>query len=149
MRRWSSWSRSARLRRKRRFRDGDTVVELSVDDVEVIARAHVVERFIELEVELSVGPEEPLLALREALDADPALTPSGDVEAGRGAGRGRLGRPRAVAGRTKGRSGDRDGARTALRTSPRSAAATGSRRGGRAQARITEARRRPGQRRWR
>src|SRR5439155_19740196 len=64
------------LRRKRRYRDGDTLVELSLDEVEVIARARLVERFIELEVELVSGPEEPLLALRDVLDANPALVPS-------------------------------------------------------------------------
>jgi CHAD domain-containing protein len=65
------------VRRKRRFRDGETVVELSLDDVEVIARTTHLDRFTELEVELVSGPEEPLLELRTVLDADPGLSPSG------------------------------------------------------------------------
>ncbi len=64
------------VRRKRRFRDEATVVELSLDEVEVIARAQVVDRFAELEVELASGPEQPLLALRTLLDADESLIPS-------------------------------------------------------------------------
>jgi CHAD domain-containing protein len=63
-------------RRKRAFRDGDTVIELSLDDVEVIARTQLVDRFTELEFELTRGPEEPLLALGRELDGDPDLAPS-------------------------------------------------------------------------
>jgi len=64
------------VRRKRLFRDDETVVELSLDAVEVIARARVVDRFAELEVELVRGPEQPLLSLRTLLDADGSLVPS-------------------------------------------------------------------------
>ena len=63
-------------RRKRLFSDGGTTVELSLDDVEVVAGTQVVDRFTELEIELMAGDEAPLIALRESLDADPALTPS-------------------------------------------------------------------------
>jgi len=47
-----------------------------LDEVEVIARSQLVDRFSELEVELTAGPEAPLLELKATLDADPNLTPS-------------------------------------------------------------------------
>ena len=54
------------LRRKRTYGRAGAVVELSVDDVEVIAAGRVIERFAELEVELREGDEatlEPLVDL--------------------------------------------------------------------------------------
>lgn len=64
------------VRRKRELRDGDTRVELSLDEVDVVARGSVVDRFVELEVELLKGDEARLAALDGVLAADPALRPS-------------------------------------------------------------------------
>jgi CHAD domain-containing protein len=64
------------LRRKRIIRDGDTRVELSLDEVDVVARSRVVDRFVELEAELVKGAEERLTGLAEVFAADPALAPS-------------------------------------------------------------------------
>lgn len=64
------------VRRKRLFRTGWTVVELSLDEVEVVRKTRVRDRFTELEVELVEGPEAPLMELRTMLDADPELSPS-------------------------------------------------------------------------
>lgn len=64
------------LRRKRIVRDGDTRVELSLDEVDVVARSEVVDRFVELEAELVKGNEARLTRLAEVFLADPALTPS-------------------------------------------------------------------------
>ena len=64
------------LRRKRIVRDGDTRVELSLDEVDVVARSEVVDRFVELEAELVKGNESRLARLAEVFLADPALTPS-------------------------------------------------------------------------
>jgi CHAD domain-containing protein len=61
------------LRRRRELRDGATVAELSLDEVDVVARSRVVERFAELEVELIRGDEARLIALGETLEGDPAL----------------------------------------------------------------------------
>ncbi|HEX5148751.1 MAG TPA: CHAD domain-containing protein [Candidatus Limnocylindrales bacterium] len=61
------------LRRKRVVRDGDTRVELSLDEVDVVARSRVVDRFVELEAELVKGSEERLSSLAEVFVADPAL----------------------------------------------------------------------------
>ena len=61
------------LRRKRIVRDGDTRVELSLDEVDVVARSRVVDRFVELEAELVKGSEERLANLAEVFAADPAL----------------------------------------------------------------------------
>ncbi len=57
-------------------RDGDTRVELSLDEVDVVARSRVVDRFVELEAELVKGSEERLGAIAEVFDRDPALTVS-------------------------------------------------------------------------
>ena len=62
------------LRRKRQLRDGSTRVELSLDEVDVVASKRVVGRFIELEAELMKGDEARLVGLASALGADPALT---------------------------------------------------------------------------
>jgi CHAD domain-containing protein len=64
------------LRRKRIVRDGDTRVELSLDEVDVVARSEVVDRFVELEAELVKGNEGRLTRLAEVFLADPALRPS-------------------------------------------------------------------------
>jgi len=64
------------LRRKRIVRDGDTRVELSLDEVDVVARSRVVDRFVELEAELVKGAEERLAGLAGVFGADPALAPA-------------------------------------------------------------------------
>jgi CHAD domain-containing protein len=64
------------LRRKRVVRDGDTRVELSIDEVDVVARSRVVDRFVELEAELVKGNEERLEGLSGVFLADPSLAPS-------------------------------------------------------------------------
>jgi CHAD domain-containing protein len=64
------------LRRKRVIRDGDTRVELSLDEVDVVARSRVVDRFVELEAELVKGSEERLTGLAQLFAADPTLAPS-------------------------------------------------------------------------
>jgi len=64
------------LRRKRVIRDGETRVELSLDEVDVVARSRVVDRFVEFEAELVKGEEERLAGLAEVFTADPALAPS-------------------------------------------------------------------------
>jgi CHAD domain-containing protein len=64
------------LRRRRELRDDATAVELSLDEVDVVARSQVVDRFSELELELLRGDEARLEALAELLDADPALDAS-------------------------------------------------------------------------
>jgi CHAD domain-containing protein len=64
------------LRRKRHLQAGDTVVELSLDEVDAVARSRVVERFVELEVELVQGDESQLLGMDALLADDPALVAS-------------------------------------------------------------------------
>jgi len=64
------------LRRRRELRDGATRVELSLDQVDVLSRSEVVERFIELEAELLKGDERKLATLETVFDADPALRPA-------------------------------------------------------------------------
>jgi CHAD domain-containing protein len=64
------------LRRKRIVRDGETRVELSLDEVDVVSRSRVVDRFVELEAELVKGAEERLTQLAEVFAADPALAPA-------------------------------------------------------------------------
>jgi CHAD domain-containing protein len=64
------------LRRKRIVRDGDTRVELSLDEVDVVARSRVIDRFVELEAELVKGAEERLSVLADVFAADPALAPA-------------------------------------------------------------------------
>lgn len=66
------------LRRKRVVRDGDTRVELSLDEVDVVARSRVIDRFVELEAELVKGLEERLAGLADVFAADPALAPSSE-----------------------------------------------------------------------
>ncbi|HEV8546143.1 MAG TPA: CHAD domain-containing protein, partial [Candidatus Limnocylindrales bacterium] len=64
------------LRRKRKLQSDDTIVELSLDEVDAVARSRVVERFVELEVELMEGDEEALGAIDAILAADRGLTAS-------------------------------------------------------------------------
>jgi len=64
------------LRRKRIVRDGDTRVELSLDEVDVVSRSQVVDRFVELEAELVKGNESRLTRLAEVFLGDPALRPA-------------------------------------------------------------------------
>ncbi|MDQ2964438.1 MAG: CYTH domain-containing protein [Chloroflexota bacterium] len=61
------------LRRKRELRAPDWVLEVSLDEVEVVARSKVVEGFVELEVELVRGSEDGLATVARVLDADPEL----------------------------------------------------------------------------
>lgn len=62
------------VRRKRLISDGDTRVELSLDEVDVMAGALVVAHFVELEAELVKGPEERLAGLADVFGADPLMT---------------------------------------------------------------------------
>jgi CHAD domain-containing protein len=64
------------LRRKRHLQAGDTVVELSLDEVDAVARSRVVERFVELEVELVQGDEGQLAGMDSLLADDPGLVAS-------------------------------------------------------------------------
>jgi CHAD domain-containing protein len=64
------------LRRKRKLQSGDTIVELSLDEVDAVARSRVVERFVELEIELVEGDEEALGAIDPILAADRGLAAS-------------------------------------------------------------------------
>ena len=61
------------MRRKRVLRSGPTRVELSLDEVDVVARGRIVGRFLELEAELLKGPEEGLAGLGAVLDAEAGL----------------------------------------------------------------------------
>jgi len=64
------------LREKRQLRSGDSIVEFSLDEVDAVARSRVVQRFVEIEVELIEGDEEALAGIDAILAADPALVPS-------------------------------------------------------------------------
>lgn len=64
------------LRRKRRLKAPDATVELSLDEVDVVARGRVIHRFAELEAELTSGVEARLDELRPILEADPGLVPA-------------------------------------------------------------------------
>jgi CHAD domain-containing protein len=64
------------VRRKRELRYGGTRVEVSLDEVEVVAGDEIVDRFTELEVELLRGDPARLTALGETMAADPGLTAS-------------------------------------------------------------------------
>lgn len=59
------------LRRKREFGQDGTVIELSLDEVDVVARGRIVEHFTELEAELLRGDETRLAALADALATIP------------------------------------------------------------------------------
>src|SRR6266540_5584727 len=64
------------LRRKRRLKAPDAAVELSLDEVDVVARGRVIDRFAELEVELTSGDEARLGELRDFLEKENGLTPA-------------------------------------------------------------------------
>ena len=66
------------LRRKRQLRAPDSVLEVSLDEVEVVVISQVVDRFVELEVEIVGGDEAGLTCVGRILDADPALKPSSE-----------------------------------------------------------------------
>ncbi|MGH2474092.1 MAG: CHAD domain-containing protein, partial [Candidatus Limnocylindrales bacterium] len=61
------------LRRKRLLKSAATRVELSLDEVDVVSRGRVVDRFVELEAELTKGDETELTALGTALEIEPTL----------------------------------------------------------------------------
>jgi triphosphatase len=61
------------LRRQRQLKSGHSRVELSLDEVDVVSRGRIVDRFVELEAELTRGDEDELEALGAALDAEPTL----------------------------------------------------------------------------
>ncbi len=61
------------MRRKRQLKSGGSRVELSLDEVDVVSRGRIVDRFVELEAELTKGDEGELEALGAALDAEPML----------------------------------------------------------------------------
>jgi CHAD domain-containing protein len=61
------------LRRKRKLQSADTIVELSLDEVDAVARSRVVDRFVELEVELVEGDETALDPIDAVLADDPGL----------------------------------------------------------------------------
>ena len=65
------------LRRKRLYGRDGTVVELSLDDVEVVSGGRVVDRFAELEAEVREGDEAMLGPLAELLSEIEELVPSG------------------------------------------------------------------------
>lgn len=69
------------VRQLRRRRDlvapgGQAAVELSLDEVDVINRGRVVDRFVELELELTRGSEADLIPLQALLDQLAGLQPS-------------------------------------------------------------------------
>jgi CHAD domain-containing protein len=64
------------VRRKRDYRRGDAVIELSVDEVDVVAGDRVIDRFAELELELREGPVEALDPLADLLSEVEELVPA-------------------------------------------------------------------------
>jgi CHAD domain-containing protein/adenylate cyclase class IV len=66
------------LRRRREYRSDQATIEVSVDEVDVVAHGSVVDRFAEMEIELTSGDEAPLQALANLLAHDPELTVSDD-----------------------------------------------------------------------
>ena len=69
--------RVRQVRRKRDYAAGGTVVEVSVDDVEVLVAERVIERWAELEVELREGDEARLEPLADLLAEVEELLPAG------------------------------------------------------------------------
>jgi CHAD domain-containing protein len=65
------------LRRQRQLKSTGARVELSLDEVDVVTRGRVVERFIELEAELVRGDEGALGALADRLATEPGLRRAG------------------------------------------------------------------------
>ena len=68
--------RVRQVRRKRDYAADGTIVELSVDDVEVVMGDRVIERFAELEVELRQGDEAALEPLVDLLSEIEELVPA-------------------------------------------------------------------------
>ncbi len=68
--------RVLQVRRKRDYAADGTIVELSVDDVEVVMGDRVIERFAELEVELRQGDEAALEPLVDLLSEIEELVPA-------------------------------------------------------------------------
>ena len=64
------------LRRKREFRADGQALEVSLDEVDVVVRGDVVERFEELEVELVEGPEETIDHVSALLASADGLEPA-------------------------------------------------------------------------
>lgn len=64
------------LRRIRQLESEGTIVELSLDEVDAVARSRVVQRFVELEVELLEGDDTGLDGIEAVLSADPGLAVS-------------------------------------------------------------------------
>ena len=64
------------LRRKRKLKAADATAELSLDEVDVVARGRVIDRFVELEVELTSGSEARLSELELVLGVDGGLAPA-------------------------------------------------------------------------
>jgi CHAD domain-containing protein len=64
------------LRRKRKLQSDDTIVEVSLDEVDAVARSRVVERFVELEIELVNGDEDALARIEGVTASDPGLEPA-------------------------------------------------------------------------
>ena len=63
-------------RRKRRFGDATSTVEVSLDDVRVVHDGAEIDRFLELEIELVDGDEAPLEAVAELLSGTSGVKPS-------------------------------------------------------------------------
>jgi CHAD domain-containing protein len=63
-------------RRKRDFATSEATVELSLDEARIVVDGHTVERFTELEAELTRGPESALGPLLGLLDGRPGLSPT-------------------------------------------------------------------------
>jgi CHAD domain-containing protein len=63
-------------RRKRDFATSEATVELSLDEARIVVDGHTVERFTELEAELTRGPESALRPLLGLLDGRPGLSPT-------------------------------------------------------------------------
>jgi CHAD domain-containing protein len=61
------------LRRVRQLRAANTRVELSLDEVDVVERGRVVDRFVELEAELTKGERSALAALGAAIESETGL----------------------------------------------------------------------------
>jgi CHAD domain-containing protein len=62
------------LRRFVEVTDGDTWIEISLDDVSIVADGRVLDRFEELEAELLRGDEAALATLAAAIEVDPAVS---------------------------------------------------------------------------
>jgi CHAD domain-containing protein len=63
-------------RHKRDFATSEASIELSLDEARIVVDGHTVERFIELEAELTRGPEAALRPVLGLLDGRPGLSPT-------------------------------------------------------------------------